>query len=159
MTMQVAQTDNRSMYDTKVLAQRLLLSRRDLDLDQEELAARSGVSRPYISQIERGRKTNMTVDVLVSLADALGVNVLYLLGLTDAPLDEETPRTLAEQSEDYVVFEVDNGEQRRLFREIIDEVNALPLATQRMVLALIRTMRQVEQEQARDLLAPRVIGQ
>lgn len=129
-----------------------------MDWKQEELASKSGVSRSRISEIEHGDATNIGIDAVYGLADALGVSVAYLLGESDSPLGEETPRTLAEQSEDYVVFEVDNGEQRRLFREIIDEVNTLPWPP-RMVLALIRTMRQVEQEQARDLLAPRVIGQ
>lgn len=146
------------MYDTKVLAQRVLLSRRDLEFDQGDLADKSGVSRPYISQIERGRKTNMTVDVLVALADALGVTVSYLLGKSDDPLGDDSAKSLA-QSEDYIVIEVDSGEQRRLYREIIDEINTLPPASQRMVLALIRTMRQVEQEQARELPPPRIIGQ
>lgn len=130
-----------------------------MDWKQEELASKSGVSRSRISEIERGDATNIGIDAVYGLADALGVNVAYLLGESDAPLGEETPRTMAEQSEDYVVFDVDSGEQRRLFQEIINEITALPLATQRMVLALIRTMRQVEQEQARDLPPPRVVGQ
>jgi transcriptional regulator with XRE-family HTH domain len=147
------------MLNAKQFGQRILLSRRDMDWKQEELASKSGVSRSRISEIERGDATNIGIDAVYGLADALGVSVAYLLGESDSPLGDESPRTLAEQSDDYVVFEVDSGEQRRLFQEIINEVTALPLATQRMVLALIRTMRQVEQEQARDLLPPRIIGQ
>lgn len=147
------------MFDMKRLGNRLLMSRRDLNLDQKEIAAQSGISNTYISDLERGKVRSVGVDVVFALAEALGVSPSYLLGMTDAPLGEESPRTLAEQSEDYVVFDVDSGEQRRLFQEIINEITALPLATQRMVLALIRTMRQVEQEQARDLPPPRVVGQ
>ena len=146
------------MLNSKKFGQRVLLSRRDLDWKQEELASRSNVSRSRISEIERGDATNIGVDAVYGLADALGVSVSYLLGETDAPLAEDSAKVLAEQSEGFVVFEVDSGEQRRLFREIIDEINTLPPASQRMVLALIRTMRQVEQEQARDL-PPRIIGQ
>ena len=101
------------MYDSKVLASRVLLSRRDLDWDQKQLSEQSGVSRPYISQIERARKTNISVDVLFALADALGVTVQYLMGLTDDPLGEGSERVLREQSGDYVVFEVESGEERR----------------------------------------------
>lgn len=146
------------MLNSKKFGQRVLLSRRDLDWKQEELASRSNVSRSRISEIERGDATNIGVDAVYGLADALGVSVSYLLGETDAPLAEDSAKVLAEQSEGFVVFEVDSGEQRRLFREIIDEINTLPPASQRMVLAIIRTMRQVEQEQARDL-PPRIVGQ
>lgn len=73
------------MYDTLTLAQRILLSRRDLDWKQENLAEASGVSRTYISNIERGRVTNVGVEVAFALADALGVSRAYLIGLTDDP--------------------------------------------------------------------------
>lgn len=74
------------MYDTLTLAQRILLSRRDLDWKQENLAEASGVSRTYISNIERGRVTNVGVEVIFALAKALGVAPQYLLGLTEDPL-------------------------------------------------------------------------
>lgn len=45
---------------------------------QEELAARSGLHRTYISFLERGVKSP-TVDVLARLGDALGVRGSQLL--------------------------------------------------------------------------------
>ncbi|TXH47637.1 MAG: XRE family transcriptional regulator [Desulfurellales bacterium] len=77
---------NLSMYSALTLAQRILLSRRDLDWKQENLAEASGVSRTYISNIERGRITNVGVEVIFALAKALGVSPQYLLGLTEDPL-------------------------------------------------------------------------
>lgn len=74
------------MYDALTLAQRMLLSRRDLNWKQEQLAHASGVSRTYISNIERGRITNVGVEVIFALAQALGVAPQYLLGLNDDPL-------------------------------------------------------------------------
>lgn len=74
------------MYSTLTLAQRILLSRRDLDWKQENLADASGVSRTYISNIERGRITNVGVEIIFALAKALGVSPQYLLGLTEDPL-------------------------------------------------------------------------
>lgn len=71
------------MYNARVFAQRLLLARRDLQWDQDELARKSGVSRGYISEIERLKKTNIGVEVVFALADALGVTIPYLLGLSD----------------------------------------------------------------------------
>ena len=69
----------------KTLAYRVLLSRRDLDWNQEELAERSGISRGHISKIERGDTTNITIEVAFALADALGVSRAYVIGLTDDP--------------------------------------------------------------------------
>jgi transcriptional regulator with XRE-family HTH domain len=77
----------------KFLPHRLLLSRRDLHLNQDELAKLSGVSRGHISNIERGHVSNVGIEAIVALAKALNVSVLYLLGLSDYPLagmrDEE----------------------------------------------------------------------
>lgn len=69
----------------KTLAYRVLLSRRDLDWKQEQLAERAGISRGHISKIERGDTTNITIEVAFALADALGVSRAYLIGLTDDP--------------------------------------------------------------------------
>lgn len=75
-----------------MLARRLLISRRDLNWNQDDLAEKSGVSRGYISNIERGHITNVGIEVIVALANALGVSPAYLIGLTEDPLsnvDEE----------------------------------------------------------------------
>lgn len=70
----------------KFLPHRLLLSRRDLHLNQDELAKLSGVSRGHISNIERGHVSNVGIEAIVALAKALNVSVLYLLGLSDYAL-------------------------------------------------------------------------
>ena len=41
---------------------------------QQELADRAGISKPYLSQIETGKRTG-TADVLVAIAVALGVTI------------------------------------------------------------------------------------
>ena len=53
-----------------------------LDLSQEELAARAGVHRTYLSDIERGAR-NITITVLTRLADALEVRVSRVFRLTE----------------------------------------------------------------------------
>ena len=147
------------MYDAKMLASRVLMSRRDLDLDQKQLSEQSGVSRPYISQIERARKTNVSVDVLFSLADALGVTVQYLLGLSDDPLGEGSEKVLREQSGDYVVFEVESGEDRRIIQKLIDQFLSLTPRSQRLAFEYLRMMRQVEEEEReRENRPPHIIG-
>ena len=129
-----------------MLANRVLLSRRDLGWDQKQLSEQSGVSRPYISQIERARKTNVSVDVLFSLADALGVSVQYLLGLEDAPLIEPSGAVLREVAGEYVTFDVDSDDERRLVRSLIAEFNALPRRAQEAAIEMIRILRKVEEE-------------
>lgn len=71
------------------IGDRVLLARRDIDINQDELARRIGVSRPYISDIERGKTTNVGVETIYALAEALDVRVEYLLGLSDVVVDEE----------------------------------------------------------------------
>lgn len=127
--------------------------------DQGELASKSGVSRGYISEIERGVKRNIGVEIVVSLADALGVSVSYLLGLSDDALGEGSERVLREQSGDYVVFEVESGEERRAMQQLVDEYSALSPRSQRLAIEYLRMMRQVEEEEReREQRPPRIIG-
>ena len=126
---------------------------------QEDLAQASGVSRTYISEIERGRVTNVGVEALSALADALGVTVQYLLGLTDDALGEGSERVLREQSGDYVVFEVESGEERRVMQQLVDEYSALSPRSQRLAIEYLRMMRQVEEEEReRESRPPRIVG-
>lgn len=53
-----------------------------LNLSQEELAARAGVHRTYLSDIERGAR-NITITVLNRLSEALEVKVSRLFRLTE----------------------------------------------------------------------------
>ena len=52
--------------------------RRSLDVTQEDLAKKSGVSRATISYLESGAATDTTVSTLTKLADALGIDVSAL---------------------------------------------------------------------------------
>ena len=89
-----------------VLADRLLLSRRDLDITQEDLASRAGnVSAAYISSLERGKVTNPSVEVIEAIATALGVSPAYLLGWTDIPLPEEDA-TIPQIAEPRVAYNI-----------------------------------------------------
>lgn len=60
------------------IANNLKLLRGKQGMSQEALADRAGLHRTQLSAIERGR-TNLTLDTLVSLAAALGVNEIDLL--------------------------------------------------------------------------------
>ena len=116
-----------------VLADRLLLSRRDVDITQEDLAEQAGnVSAAYISSLERGKVTNPSVEVIAALAAALGVSPSYLLGWSDIPL----PGDAAAIGEERVPYTVDPRIQ-----EIIDLYEDLDPANQAIALEIINTLR------------------
>jgi transcriptional regulator with XRE-family HTH domain len=48
-------------------------------LTQEHVAKRAGVTKPYLSQLESGKRKNPSLPVLKRLAKALGVPVTALL--------------------------------------------------------------------------------
>jgi transcriptional regulator with XRE-family HTH domain len=62
----------------RLMGKRIRLARVDRELSQEQLAARAGMSRNFVSSIERGAHG---VDVLRlrRLAEALGVDIAALL--------------------------------------------------------------------------------
>lgn len=134
------------MYSAKTLSDRLHLLRRDMKWDQSELAERSGVSRGYISEIERGVKQNVGVEVVFALAEALGVSVAYLLGEIDSPSGESDAKVMREMAGEYVTVDVDSDDERRLIRTLIAEFNTLPRRAQVAAIEIIRTLRRVESE-------------
>jgi transcriptional regulator with XRE-family HTH domain len=76
------------MADTDVVARAIARNVRRLRVARswslDALAARSGVSRGMLIQIEQAR-TNPSVGTLVRIADALGVSVAQLVDVSDAP--------------------------------------------------------------------------
>lgn len=112
-----------------ILANRLLLSRRELDVTQEDLAAQAGnVSAAYVSSLERGKVTNPTVEVIEALAHVLGVDPAYLAGWSDAPLGDEA-----------IAQPVDPRLQ-----ELLDLFDDLDPAGQAAALEIIRTLRRTQ---------------
>jgi len=53
---------------------RLRTLRKEKGLSQEELALKSGLNRPYISAIEKGKR-NVSLEVMEKLAEAMGVQI------------------------------------------------------------------------------------
>lgn len=66
-----------------MLGEELLRARTAAGLTQERLAFRAGLSRPYISQLERNLKSP-TLDVLFLICDALGISASELVGRVEA---------------------------------------------------------------------------
>jgi transcriptional regulator with XRE-family HTH domain len=69
---------NEKINETRqTLGKVIRLRRRELGLNQEELAARAGVDQAYISHVE-GARRNVSVDNLVKIAVALELGVCDL---------------------------------------------------------------------------------
>jgi transcriptional regulator with XRE-family HTH domain len=62
-----------------MLGEELHRARTAAGLTQEQLAFRAGLSRPYVSQLERDLKSP-TLDTLFLLCDALGVSAADVVG-------------------------------------------------------------------------------
>ncbi|MBP8292676.1 MAG: helix-turn-helix transcriptional regulator [Caldilineaceae bacterium] len=123
------------------LAERVLLSRRDLGISQADLAQKAGVSRTYIKDIEVGRVTNVGLNYIVGIAGALGVSLAYLMGMSEDPLSESPDVVLAETSERYIVEEVESPTVRRMLRDLIESFSTLDMASQQLILELLHVMR------------------
>lgn len=120
------------------LSTRLLLSRRDLKINQDDLARTAGVSRAYISDLERGKVENPTADVIMALATALGVRPEYLMGWSDDPLGEDRPASLAEGR---VVYQVGSPAEYRVVQDLLDVFGELTPESQRLLLQLAEQLR------------------
>ena len=62
----------------EIMAMNLRRKRHDLDMTQEDLAERAGLSARYVGAIERG-DVSASVTVLGQIADALGIEPADLL--------------------------------------------------------------------------------
>jgi transcriptional regulator with XRE-family HTH domain len=74
--------------ENETIGQRLRARRVELGWTLAEVAGKSGLSLPYVSNLERGRG-NPTLDALTALARALDIPLSLLVGDDDAsePLD------------------------------------------------------------------------
>lgn len=134
----------------------MLLSRREIGIDQQQLARKVGVSYPYISKIERGHVSNVTLEVVEKLAEALGVSIAHLLGLTDAPLGNADDGAPVEASADRLVFEVRDAEMRRSIIELVAILREMTPAQQRVFVEMGQKMQRL-MESTNDK-APIIIG-
>ena len=70
---------NGASAELRVLfAANLRKARQKAALSQEDLAAYAGIHQPYVSALEHGAY-NLTLETMVNLADAVGVDVRQLL--------------------------------------------------------------------------------
>jgi transcriptional regulator with XRE-family HTH domain len=71
-----------------LFGERLQKARKERKVSQDELAKMLGVHAPIIGRYERG-EVKPSIEVATKIADALGVSLDYLTGLSDQLLDKE----------------------------------------------------------------------
>lgn len=103
--------------DYKLLGSRIQEWRIQLQMTQEELAYEAGLSIPFISEIENGKK-KPSLETMVAIADAMGIT-----------LDEIMVGNLMTASNEYqtdidILLDDCNKAERRLIYEVIKSVKS-----------------------------------
>lgn len=93
----------------RVLRRRRLAQSRTL----REVAAAAGVSLPYLSEVERGRK-EVSSEILASICRALGLSLADLLAEVHGELVRSQPRAIAAQHRDIRMVTSRSGHRVRL---------------------------------------------
>lgn len=94
------------------LGDRIRAFRADLNLSQTDLARAAKISKAYLSELEGGAGRRPSADVLLRIADALGVTIGDILGRSVSPEDPvDIPKELRELADEE---DLTDDEVRRL---------------------------------------------
>ncbi len=77
------------------IGEHIMLLRKQKGISQSELGKNIGTSGDIIGRYERDLMTP-GVDVIIKIADALGISIDYLVGKTNLLLDQDTLKRLEE---------------------------------------------------------------
>lgn len=110
-----------SRIDTVELGNRIRQARTERNMSQMELAEACGISVPYVSDIERGKKC-FSVDILLRIALALQFSTDWLLRLdipqTDYAYHAEAAELLADCSQEEAALLLDlMGSMKQILRK------------------------------------------
>lgn len=85
------------MADSELIlfGERLLQVRKKRKVSQDDLAKRLGVHAPVIGRYERG-EVKPSIETAARMAEALGVSLDYLTGLSDQELDQDLVKQIIE---------------------------------------------------------------
>jgi len=98
----------------------IIVGRARAQLSQDDLAERAGVSRPTISRIERGVASDVGIDIVQRIANALGITVAELFIPASAVHvdDDELARRAADPDSEFI--------DARTLLDAIDEAAGRP---------------------------------
>ena len=99
-----------------IIAQRITKARKELGLNQKELAKKADITEANLSRYENGVREPKSV-ILARLADALGVSTDYLVGLTEEKTYDAYD--LKTKSEDDILMALKDLELRLKNKEAI----------------------------------------
>jgi transcriptional regulator with XRE-family HTH domain len=100
---------------------RLRIRRLELDLTQDELAAKLGFGSSQINKYENG-KNDPTAEVLVRMANELRVSTDWLLGLTDEQTGSAEPKGFSPKVLKYLLA-VESDDFKKVIAMALDEMN------------------------------------
>jgi XRE family transcriptional regulator, regulator of sulfur utilization len=101
---------------------RLRQWRMDRDLTLRDVSEKSGLSIAYLSDLERGKLANPTLETLTALAGALGLSLNMLLGLEDDQTSSPPVSTPLEELRGMSAFRSAVAAQAALWRVSESEV-------------------------------------
>ena len=88
--------------DTNEFGQAVKARRKEEKMSQQVLAEKVGISRNYLSQIERGQSTNLSWQLRQRLTEVLGLQEEDTAGTTDAT--DDVPESLKEFAKSFELF-------------------------------------------------------
>lgn len=103
----------------KYFGNKVLVKRKELKLNQQELADLAGVSRNYVSMIERGEAKNVSREIIRKLANSLQVPIGELTGEPDDSTPLSVPPALRR-------FAIEEG----ISYDIVDRLVQIPFRGQ-----------------------------
>lgn len=106
------------MVAVKMISERLRERRERAGLTQGQVSKYEGISRSYVSNLERGQNDPEVWDLLARLAKRYRTSADYLLGLTDDPRPS-AGRVVAEERAPYIVI----TEKQRAVLDFFDSLS------------------------------------
>ena len=71
------------------LGKRIAKLRKKLNISQIELAQRAGVSKTYLGELERGKRTNISVHIIANIAAVLDISMSCLFSNVEESMDND----------------------------------------------------------------------
>jgi len=99
---------------TQLLKSLIRQKRIGLGLTQQQLADRAGVTKNYVTMVERGARKEVSFLTRVMLADALGIPLPQVLTLKELQILSRVHRGITDQGAESVVWQLEHCLKEKL---------------------------------------------